>query len=55
MVSGAVTFVAGVSGASITLGSVELRGMALAAVAGIGLSLIFWILDRFNLMNEEAR
>jgi uracil permease len=54
MVLGAITFVAGLSGASIAIGSVELRGMALAAVVGVTLSFIFWSLDRFNLMNEDA-
>jgi uracil permease len=54
MVSGAITFVAGLSGASISIGSVELRGMALAAVTGVTISVVFWILDRFNLMNEDA-
>lgn len=54
MVLGALTFVAGISGAGITIGSVELKGMALAAVAGAALSLFFWILDRLGLMNEET-
>lgn len=46
MVLGALTFVAGVSGASIQIGVVQLRGMALAAVVGMGLSLILWIFSR---------
>ena len=36
----AITFVVGVSGAKITLGTVELRGMALATVVAIVLSLV---------------
>ncbi len=54
MVLGALTFVAGISGAGITIGSVELKGMALAAVVGAVISLVFWIFDRLGLMNEEA-
>ena len=46
MVLGAITFVAGVSGATIHLGSVELKGMALAAISGVVLSLFFWLLDK---------
>lgn len=54
IVLGAVTFVLGVSGASIKLGSngVELKGMALAAVTGILLSLLFYVLGKAGLMNE---
>ncbi|PID94673.1 MAG: uracil permease [Bacteroidales bacterium] len=53
MVLGAITFVTGVSGASIMIGSVELRGMALAAITGTVLSLFFWILRKTKLMNED--
>lgn len=45
MVLGALTFVAGISGASINIGVVQLRGMALAAVVGMGLSLLLWIIN----------
>ena len=54
MALGAVTFVVGVSGASINIGSVHLKGMALAAIIGVALSLIFWGLDKFGLMNGEG-
>jgi uracil permease len=54
MVLGAVTFVVGVSGASINIGSVQLKGMAFAAIVGVVLSLIFWILRKVNLMNGEV-
>ncbi len=53
MVLGAITFVIGVSDASIYLGSVQLKGMAFAAVVGIVLSLIFWMLDKLKLMNDK--
>ena len=54
MTLAAVTFVAGISGATIKLGSsVELKGMALAAVVGCVLSIIFFILSKLHIMNEE--
>jgi uracil permease len=53
MVLGAITFVVGVSGASINIGSVQLKGMAFAAIVGIVLSLIFWILDKLRLMSND--
>ncbi|MCH5138395.1 uracil permease, partial [Clostridiaceae bacterium UIB06] len=55
MVLGAITFVVGVSGASISLGSVELKGMAFAAVVGVVLSIVFYILGRLGIMNEEYK
>ncbi len=57
MVLAAVTFVIGVSGASVKLGSskVELKGMSFAAVVGMSLSIIFYILGKLGLMNEEYK
>lgn len=54
MVLGAITFVVGVSGASINIGSVQLKGMAFAAITGVVLALIFWILRKTGLMNEDV-
>jgi len=54
MVLGAITFVVGVSGASIMIGSVELKGMAFAAIVGVVLSLIFWGFKKMKLMNEDV-
>lgn len=53
MVLGAVTFVVGVSEAAVYIGSVQLKGMAFAAIVGIVLSLIFWLLDKMKLMNDN--
>lgn len=55
IVLAAVTFGIGVSGATINLGSngVQLKGMAFAAVVGVLLSLIFYVLDKFGLLNEK--
>jgi len=54
MVLGAITFVVGVSGASIMIGSVELKGMAFATIVGVVLSLIFWGLKKLKWMNEDV-
>lgn len=54
MVLGAVTFVVGVSGASINIGSVQLKGMAFAAIIGVVLSLIFWSFGKMKLMAKES-
>lgn len=54
LVLSAVTFGIGVSGASIMLGGgIELKGMELAAVVGVLMSIIFYVLDKLGLMNEE--
>ena len=47
-----VVFVVGLSGIAIKLGQVELRGMSLAAVVGMLLGLIMYILDKNHLTNE---
>jgi uracil permease len=52
MVLGAITLVLGVSGASINIGSVQLKGMAFAAIGGIVLATVFYFLEKFSLLNE---
>ncbi len=52
MVLGAVTIITGVSGATIYVGSVQLKGMALAAIFGIILSIVFYFLEKLRLINE---
>ena len=54
MVLGAVTFVVGVSGASINIGTVQLKGMAFAAIIGVVLSLIFYALTKLKMMNKDV-
>ncbi len=54
MVLGALTFVIGVSGAAINIGSVQLKGMAFATIVGVVLSLLFWLLDKIGVMNKES-
>jgi uracil permease len=54
MVLGAITFVVGVSGASIMIGTVQLKGMAFAAIVGVVLSLLFWLFKKVKLMDEDV-
>ncbi len=49
-----VVFITGLSGVSVNFGAVELRGMALAAIVGMVLSLAFFILDKYNLTNDKV-
>ena len=44
----------GISGAGIQIGTVELKGMALAAIVGVALSLIFWLFDKLGVLNKES-
>lgn len=55
MVLAAVTFVVGVSGAQLTIGTVVIKGMALAAVVGVVLSILFYIFNKFGWMNDEYK
>lgn len=48
-----VIFVIGLSGIALNLGDVQLTGMVLACVVGMGLSLIFYVLDRLKLTNDQ--
>ncbi|WP_241580126.1 uracil permease [Rosenbergiella nectarea] len=43
----AIILIVGVSGASIHIGAAELKGMALATIVGIALSLIFYLIERW--------
>lgn len=48
-----VIFVTGLSGIVVKFGNVELKGMVLACVVGMALSLIFYVLDKFHLTNDQ--
>ena len=50
----AITLVVGISGAAIKIGTVQLKGMALATVVGMALSLVFRLLERAGLSNEQT-
>ena len=47
-----VVFVVGLSGVAINLGQIQLKGMSLAAVVGMLLGLIMYVLDKYHLTNE---
>jgi uracil permease len=47
-----VVFVVGLSGIAINLGDVQLKGMSLAAITGMLLGLVMYLLDKFRLTNE---
>ncbi|MFC4321991.1 uracil permease [Litchfieldia salsa] len=47
-----IVLVIGISGAAIHIGTVELKGMGLATIVAIFLSLFFKLLDMLNLTNE---
>ena len=49
----AVVFVTGLSGVSINLGNVPLKGMALATITGMFLSLVFYAFDKIGLTNDK--
>ena len=49
----AVILVIGLSGISINVGTMQLKGMVLAALLGMVLSLIFFILDKLKLTNDR--
>jgi len=53
MILTTVVFVVGLSGATLTFGHVQLKGMALATIVGILLSLFFKIIQHFGLSNEK--
>jgi uracil permease len=49
-----VVFVTGLSGAYIQIGSnVQLKGMALATIVGMLLSLVFYFVDKLHLANDD--
>jgi len=48
-----VIFVTGLSGIHLKFGNLDLTGMVLACVVAMALSLLFYLLNRFNLTNES--
>ena len=48
-----VVFVTGLSGIALKMGNVELTGMVLACVVAMALSLVFYILDKLKLTNDQ--
>ncbi|PRR83128.1 uracil permease [Clostridium vincentii] len=48
-----VTFIVGLSGIKLTLASIELKGMGLATIVAMVLSILYIIFDKMGIMNEE--
>lgn len=48
-----VTMISGLSGATVILGPVQLKGMGLATVVAMGLSLIFLVFQKLHMDNEQ--
>ena len=48
-----VVFVVGLSRIALKLGDVQLTGMVLACIVAMGLSLVFYVLDRLKLTNDR--
>ena len=49
-----VVFVVGLSGVAINIGSCQLTGMSLAAITGMILGFVTYLLDKFQLTNEYS-
>ncbi|QLA15005.1 uracil permease [Desulfolutivibrio sulfoxidireducens] len=50
----AIVLIVGISGVAVKIGTVELKGMALATVVGMALSLVFHLLERFGLVSGQT-
>jgi uracil permease len=50
----AIVLIVGISGVAVKIGDVQLKGMALATVVGMTLSLVFHLLARLRLVNQET-
>lgn len=50
-----IVFLTGLSGVVIPIGEVEFKGMVLACIVGMLLSLLFWAFDKLNLLNDKEQ
>ena len=50
-----VVLVTGLSGIALKIGNVEMTGMVLACVVAMAMSLVFYILDKFGLTNDQPQ
>ena len=48
-----VVFVTGLSDIAVNIGNIQLTGMVLACITGMALSLVFYVLDRLKLTNDQ--
>lgn len=53
MILATLVLVVGISGISLTIGGVQLKGMALATIVGMVLSLLFKLIEVLGLSNEQ--
>jgi uracil permease len=53
LILSAVTLVVGISGISVNLGQTQLKGMVLATLVGMALSLVVWIFDKLRWNSES--
>lgn len=53
MILTSVVFVVGLSGVVVQIGSTSLTGMVLASITAMLMSLLFYVFDKFHLLNEE--
>lgn len=53
LVLSSIVFVVGISGAFVKIGHVQLKGMALATVVGMMLSMVFHLLESLKLTNDN--
>lgn len=49
-----IIFITGLSGIALKMGNVELKGMVLACIVGMILSLVFHVLERLKLTNDQS-
>ena len=52
LILASVTFIVGLSGITITVGTVEFKGMGLATIVAMVLGIFFMIFDKLGIMNE---
>lgn len=52
LVLSSVVFILGISGASFYIGSIQLKGVTLATLVGLTLSIVFHVLEKLKLTNE---
>ena len=48
-----VVFVTGLSGVAVKFGNIQLTGMVLACIVAMSMSLVFYVFDKLNLMNDS--
>lgn len=54
LILAAIPFMVGLSGMKLVIGSIEFKGMGLATIVAMALSILFMIFDAFKLMNEPS-